>query len=61
MHQTSVEHLLDLIEEVAAFDRDTAFDAGYIKGYEDGGIAMQYEALDDDDDDDDWPYMEDEW
>jgi hypothetical protein len=43
---TLVERLLDLVEEVAAFDRDTAYESGYTKGYEEGGIDMQYKALD---------------
>lgn len=49
-----VEHLLDLIEDVAACDRDTAYESGYAAGFDDGGIAMQYNALDE------GPFMEDE-
>jgi hypothetical protein len=32
-----VERLCDLIEDVAEFDRDTAFEAGYAEGFADGG------------------------
>ncbi len=31
-----VERLCDLIEDVAEFDRDTAFEAGYDEGFADG-------------------------
>jgi hypothetical protein len=31
-----VERLLDLIEDVSEFDRDTAFEAGYDEGFADG-------------------------
>ncbi len=31
-----VERLCDLIEDVAEFDRDTAFEAGYDEGYTNG-------------------------
>ena len=31
-----VERLCDLIEDVTEFDRDTAFEAGYVAGFDDG-------------------------
>jgi hypothetical protein len=47
-----VERLLDLIEDVAEFDRDTAFEAGYDEGFADGQDD-EYVNWDNDWDDDD--------
>jgi len=43
-----VERLCDLIEDVAEFDRDTAFEAGYDEGFTDGQDEHVEEHVDDD-------------
>jgi len=48
-----VERLCDLIEDVAEFDRDTAFEAGYDEGFTDGqDDGSDYDGYDDGYDDD---------